>query len=101
LKDSGGSTTSSGEVAGDHINAYLAGIQYNSCCWALRLIAARSYQGMSSGNTKSKFNNAVYLQLELKGLGAVGTDDPSGLLQSSIGGYQDHFGQVGNENIVI
>jgi len=93
-------TNDQGRAVGDHINAFLAGFEYNSCCWALRLVGARNYQGITNKN-KSGYNNAVFVQVELKGLGAVGTDDPGGLLESSISGYQDHFGQVGNEKIVI
>lgn len=46
----------------------LAGLEYRSCCWALRGLA-RKYvtdDGLST-------NGAVYLQLELKGLGRFGS----------------------------
>ena len=86
---SGNATTDSGD-------AYLAGIEYNSCCWAVRLVAARAFEGV--GNTidnknKNKYNDAYYIQFDLKGFGSVGNDDPSSLLTTKINGYQDPFDQ--------
>ncbi len=45
----------------------LGGLEYRSCCWNLRL-AGRRYIADKSGT----LNNAVYLQLELKGLTSIG-----------------------------
>jgi LPS-assembly protein len=42
-----------------------AGIEYDSCCWALRLVG-RNFVNDDDHST------AIYLQLELKGLGSVG-----------------------------
>jgi LPS-assembly protein len=59
----------------------LAGIGYESCCWALQLLA-QSY----INNTEGDRNNTVFMQLELKGLGKLGTmvDDA---LERGIFGY--------------
>jgi LPS-assembly protein len=46
----------------------LAGIGYETCCWQLQLLA-QSY----ITNTEDDRNNSVFLQLELKGLGKLGT----------------------------
>lgn len=71
----------------------LAGVQYDSCCWAARL-AVRNYVNESSifANTNDSIENddrnlSIYFQIELKGLGTFGKKSDS-LLESSIRGYQ-------------
>jgi LPS-assembly protein len=63
----------------------LGGIGYESCCWALQLLA-QSY----INNTEGDRNNTVFMQLELKGLGKLGTmvDDA---LERGIFGYQADY----------
>ncbi|MDY6942867.1 MAG: LPS assembly protein LptD [Pseudomonadota bacterium] len=68
-------------LRGDQNLETLAGVEYQSCCWALR-VAAREYVRGEDGKT----NAGVYLQLELKGLGALGNDIDE-LLNRSISGY--------------
>lgn len=69
------------------------GIQYNSCCWALRLMAYRYVVG-ANPNTPSVLTgptNTVYMvQFLLKGLGSAG-DQMNGLL-TSIPGYNNQLG---------
>jgi LPS-assembly protein len=45
----------------------LAGLEYESCCWGLRLVARR-YLRSRSGDER----DALYLELNLKGLGSFG-----------------------------
>jgi LPS-assembly protein len=52
----------------------LAGVEYETCCWAVR----SSYRRFIA-NTSGEYNNGVYLQLEFKGLTRVGSAFP-GLL---------------------
>ncbi len=61
----------------------LAGIQYDSCCWATRL-AIRDYVNDELDDDR---NLAIYFQIELKGLGAFGKKSDT-LLESSIRGYE-------------
>jgi LPS-assembly protein len=61
----------------------LAGVQYDSCCWATRL-AVRNYVNDAFDDDR---NMAIYFQIELKGLGAFGKKSDS-LLESSIRGYE-------------
>lgn len=49
----------------------LVGIEYESCCWALR-VAARRYLRDRNGGER----DALYLELRLKGLGAFGRREP-------------------------
>jgi len=62
----------------------LLGLEYQSCCYALRVVW-RNYVNDVSGSA----NNAVFVQLELKGLTRIG-QDVSGLLEHGILGYQDN-----------
>ena len=64
----------------DELLAGLAGIEYRSCCWALRLVAQRFTTATRRTST------AVFVQLELNGLMQIGTD-PLRTLQQSIPGY--------------
>ena len=57
------------------------GLEYGSCCWALRLITRR-YVGSRTGDT----DTSIGLQLELKGLSSVGVDNEA-FLRGTIRGY--------------
>jgi LPS-assembly protein len=57
------------------------GLEYSSCCWALRLITRR-YVGSRTGDT----DTSIGLQLELKGLSSVGVDNEA-FLRGTIRGY--------------
>lgn len=61
----------------------LAGVQYDSCCWATRL-AIRNYVNDAFDSDR---NLAIYFQIELKGLGAFGKKSDT-LLERSIRGYE-------------
>jgi len=65
----------------------LAGIEYESCCWALRLVA-RNY-AVDDTADRIETNNAIYVQLILKGLGDIG-ENIDDLLENGILGYQSH-----------
>ncbi len=62
------------------------GLEYNSCCWAVRGIARR-YLNSVDGNG---YLNAFFLQFQLKGLGNMGKKAET-FLEDSIPGFQDHF----------
>ncbi|MBT6274243.1 MAG: LPS assembly protein LptD, partial [Chromatiales bacterium] len=63
----------------------VGGIEYNSCCWAVRAIARRFLS-----DTTGNYTNGVFLQLELKGLAGLGSNAEK-FLQRSIPGYQNTF----------
>ncbi|PTU32735.1 LPS-assembly protein LptD [Stenotrophobium rhamnosiphilum] len=46
----------------------LGGLEYETCCWALRT----SYRRYVA-NTSGRFDNGIYVQLELKGMTRIGT----------------------------
>lgn len=70
----------------------LYGLQYDSCCWAIRLVGGRAFTNLDPNN-QPIYNNEVFIQFALKGLGNVGNANPSGLLNNSISGYKSQFGQ--------
>lgn len=60
----------------------ILGFEYKGdCCWAARVVYQR--YAVSAGDT----NTALFFQLELGGLGSLGTD-PMGLIGRTINGYQ-------------
>ena len=59
----------------------LAGLEYESCCWKLRLVGRRYITGL-----EEQYNQSIYLQIILKGLSAFGKG--GGLLQQTIAGYR-------------
>ncbi len=61
----------------------LAGVEYQDCCWATRLVARRYREKPQDADAR----NEVYLEVELKGLAGVGNRIDR-LLQDAILGYQ-------------
>lgn len=76
----------------------IAGLEYNNCCWKTRLIFQHERESFDNDQPKAEtdpveYENVVYFQLELKGLGGV-ADNVSRLLEESIQGFKQR-----NENI--
>ena len=61
------------------------GIEYESCCWALRAVARRFLT-----NINGEFDTGIFLQFELKGLAGVGKKTVN-FLREQIPGYQSGF----------
>ena len=77
-------------ISHKYSQSYFGGVEYNSCCWAVRMVAGRTFVGLNQ-NYNPTFNNNVYLQFQFKGLANVGTQDPATFLMGNIPGYQDTF----------
>lgn len=75
-----------------HLQNLIYGLQYDSCCWAIRLVGGRAFTGLDAKTNRFTYSNQVYLQFALKGLGNIGTGNPNALL-SNIAGYNPQFGQ--------
>ena len=67
------------------------GLQYDSCCWAARLIGGQTFKSLSPDAVTPQYNNNVYFQIILKGLGSVANSNPSTMIQSYLPGYRDAF----------
>ncbi|MCK4607886.1 MAG: LPS assembly protein LptD, partial [Gammaproteobacteria bacterium] len=66
-------------------DTYLAGVEYDNCCWAIRFVAAKIYKDTN------EYDSQYYVQFLLKGIGSSGFGNAGGLLTDSISGYQDNF----------
>ncbi len=78
-----------------HFQNLLYGLQYDSCCWAIRFVTGRTFIGLSPTTNTFQYNTQFYLQFALKGLGTVPAygGDPTQLLNTNISGIQNNFGR--------
>lgn len=74
-----------------HFQNLLYGLQYDSCCWAVRFVTGRTFTNLNANQTP-QYDTQFFIQFALKGLGNIGNADPSQLLSNSIAGYQTQFG---------
>ena len=65
-----------------------AGVEYEACCWKLRVVASRYVS-----NRTGEQDTSIALQLELKGLSSVGTTS-STFLERGIRGYSRDSGAL-------
>lgn len=75
--------------------SFFYGLQYDSCCWAFRIVAGRTYYALDQASNPV-FNNVVYFQIQLKGLSTVGISDITSFLSNNIPGYADNFQSGGS-----
>jgi LPS-assembly protein len=73
-----------------HTMLSLLGIQYDSCCWAVRVLGGQTFNSLDI-NGHPGYNNNVYLQVLLKGLGSVASTDPTSTIRTFIPGFNDTF----------
>ena len=62
----------------------IAGVQWESCCVAARLVARRYLR-----NTRGEMNDSIQLEIELKGLGSAGPDNRGRLRRAILGYHRD------------
>jgi LPS-assembly protein len=62
----------------------IAGVQWESCCIAVRLVGRRYLRGRDGD-----LNNAIQLEIELKGLGSAGPDTEGRLRRAILGYYRE------------
>lgn len=70
----------------------LYGLQYDSCCWAVRIVAGRIFTNQTADNSY-KYNTEFYIQFALKGLGNFGTGNPGRLVNNTVIANKTYFGQ--------
>lgn len=66
------------------------GIEYESCCWALRAGARRYLVGSNEVITERQYDSQLFFQFIFKGLAGIGRS-PVSLLVDTIPGYNDKF----------
>lgn len=79
-------------------NDSFLGLEYESCCWAVRVVARRyiniqlDNQGALIPNQPDEHSSGVYLQFVLKGIGSL-RGSTTQFLEDSIYGYEDLLGK--------
>ena len=66
------------------------GLEYDSCCMGFRAVVRRVRRGDLADDGDDGYSNAIYLQMELKGLTGVG-DSAEALITRDIPGYENEF----------
>jgi len=80
-------------LAYNHSQTYYLGTQYDSCCWAFRLVGGRTLRSVSN-TFNPAYSTGIYFQILLKGLGTIAARDPGKMLASEIPGYRDIFREL-------
>lgn len=73
----------------DQLLEGIAGVQWESCCIAVRLVGRRYLR-----NRGGDLNNAIQLEIELKGLGSAGPDTEGRLRRAILGYYREDLSLV-------
>ncbi|MBI2381342.1 MAG: LPS assembly protein LptD [Gammaproteobacteria bacterium] len=87
------------DLVGDQDLETLGGIEYSSCCWALRLVGRRyldvnlDSNGVQIPGGNDEYNQGIFVQFVFRGLATVGNNKAGSLLQRSIAGYEDRLSQ--------
>ncbi|HNN86068.1 MAG: LPS-assembly protein LptD [Pseudomonadales bacterium] len=70
----------------------IAGVEYDSCCWTVRVVARQWVvnQHFVSDTSMQNTDNGIFLQVQFKSLGNVG-DSVDSMLSNSIFGYDDRY----------
>lgn len=66
------------------------GVQYDTCCWAIRAVGGQTFQSLNN-NLQPQYNNNFYLQFLLKGLGSLASNDPYNTINTYLPTYRDKF----------
>ena len=72
----------------------IAGVQWDSCCVAVRLVGRRYLRGRVGD-----LNSAIQLEIELKGLGSAGPDTESRLRRAILGYERDDLHLVSPQEV--
>jgi len=70
----------------------LLGLEYESCCWAVRFGATRDLQVRENASEKRAYQNTVFFQFALKGLTSIG-NNMNPIFTNKISGYKPNFGK--------
>ncbi len=62
------------DLENDHLLQDFLGIRYDNCCWGVRIIGHKYFDSLEPGTGNARFESAVWLELELKGLSSLGSE---------------------------
>ena len=68
----------------------LAGIEYDACCWAMRVVTQRSLKPEDEEGNR-EYDNSIKFQLIFKGLGSVAGKRTKAMLERAILGFQPDY----------
>jgi LPS-assembly protein len=72
--------------------AFLYGFSYDSCCWAIKFVVARTFSSLGPApDYQRRYDNGFYVEVALKGLGTFANTGTGDFLAQSISGYHDVF----------
>ena len=75
------------DLENNHRLENFLGVRYDNCCWGVRLVGIERFDQTLSGD-EPRYENAIYLEIELKGLSSLGSrKDIDQLLENGILGY--------------
>ena len=66
----------------------IGGFSYDSCCWSVQLMGQKR---LKYNSLIEEYDNAVMIQLVLKGLGSVSGNKVSNTLEQAISGYNEDY----------
>lgn len=71
-----------------YLQNYLAGLEYNTCCWALRVVASHNLLYLDQ-RANGVYDTNYYLQWTFKGLTELAFNEPGRFLSGQIPGFVD------------
>jgi len=75
------------DIENNHRLQSFFGIRYDNCCWAVRILGHEYFDSLEAGT--ARFESAIWLELELKGLSSLGSRKKiDSILKNGILGYQ-------------
>jgi len=69
----------------------IVGLEYESCCWALRLISQRYLNDTTNNLNTDEYNSSIMLQFVLKNFGSISEREATETLKHAILGYQPDY----------
>jgi LPS-assembly protein len=77
------------DIANNRNLESIAGVEYNNCCWTVRVLARQWIDNNALFMGVKDDNRGVFVQFELKGLGSLLGGNVSGILNNGIMGYRE------------
>ena len=69
----------------------IVGLEYESCCWALRLISQHYLNDTTNNLNTDEYNSSIMLQFVLKNFGSISEREATKTLKHAILGYQPDY----------
>ncbi len=69
----------------------IIGLEYESCCWALRLISQRYLNDTINSSSTDEYESSIMLQFVLKNFGSISDREATETLKHAILGYQPDY----------